>query len=346
MLPEGLQALAVVSVPRSQSSFLPGIAAAAGAVAVAFGVHSMVPSVPAMTAAVVLGVLCANIPIASGAVSGVLKPGLGVASKKFMRAGIVLLGLKVSLMDIAGLGWVAVVAIAALVAASFAATYAICRALKLPGDQPLLISSGFSICGASAIGAMAAARNSREQDTVVPIALVTLCGTLAIAVLPVLGAMANLPATVFGYWVGASVHDVGQVVATAQTAGTAALTAAVVIKLARVLTLAPITALAGLHYRRHSSAAAEGAVRPPLVPLFIIGFITLVLVRTFIGLPAELMEVASVIQDVLLAAALFALGAGIRVRQLLTSGKAFAAAMASWALIGAGGLGVAYLIAG
>lgn len=336
----------MVSAPRFRFSFLPGIAVAGAAVVVAFGIHWLVPSVPAMTAAVVLGILCANIPGVSSAVSGVLKPGLSVAAKKFMRAGIVLLGLKVSLMDIAGLGWVAVLAIAILVAASFGGTYAICRVLKLPGDQPILISTGFSICGASAIGAMAAVRSSREQDTVVPIALVTLCGTLAIAVLPFLGALANLQATVFGYWVGASVHDVGQVVATAQTAGTAALTAAVLIKLARVLTLAPITALAGIHQRRSTRELGEETVRPPLVPLFIIGFIALVLVRTFVDLPAGFTGSAGVIQDIFLAAALFALGAGIRVRQLLTSGRALAAAMLSWVLIGVGGLGVAYLIAG
>ncbi|GAA1338961.1 YeiH family protein [Arthrobacter roseus] len=336
----------MVSGSRFRLSVLPGIAAAGVAVAVAFGIHWLVPSVPAMTAAVVLGILCANIPRASNAVSGVLKLGLGVAAKKFMRAGIVLLGLKVSLMDIAGLGWVSVLAIVVLVAASFGGTYAICRALRLPGDQPILISTGFSICGASAIGAMAAVRNSREQDTVVPIALVTLCGTLAIALLPFLGALANLPATVFGYWVGASVHDVGQVVATAQTAGTAALTAAVVIKLARVLTLAPITALAGIQQRRSPQRPGEETARPPLVPLFILGFIALVLVRTFVDLPAGITETAGVAQDIFLAAALFALGAGIHIRQLLTSGRAFAAAMLSWALIGAGGLGVAFLISG
>ncbi len=336
----------MVSVSWFRLSMVPGIVAAGVAVAVAFGIHRLVPSVPAMTTAVGLGILCANIPKISNAVSGVLKPGLSIAAKKFMRAGIVLLGLKVSLMDIAGLGWGAVLAIVVLVAASFGATYAICRLLGLPGDQPILISTGFSICGASAIGAMAAVRNSREEDTVVPIALVTLCGTLAIALLPFLGALANLPATVFGYWVGASVHDVGQVVATAQTAGTAALTAAVVIKLARVLTLAPITALAGIQQRRSPQGPDEETARPPLVPLFILGFIALVLVRTFFDLPVGLAETAGVVQDIFLAAALFALGAGIHLRQLLTSGRALTAAMLSWALIGAGGLGVAFLISG
>ncbi len=83
----------------------------------------------------------------------------------------------------------------------------------------LLIATGFSICGASAIGAMAAVRRIRQHDTVLPVALVTLCGTLAIGVLPLLIRPLGLSPEVFGAWAGASVHDVGQVVATAQTAG-------------------------------------------------------------------------------------------------------------------------------
>ena len=67
---------------------------------------------------------------------------------------------------------------------------------------------------------MAAVRRIRHVDTVLPVALVTLCGTLAIGVLPLLMHPLQLSPEVFGAWTGASVHDVGQVVATAQTAGT------------------------------------------------------------------------------------------------------------------------------
>lgn len=305
------------------------------------------PAVPVLTAAVVLGLLAANLPGAAAQAAGTWKPGLALAARKFLRAGIVLLGLKVSLVDIAGLGWAALGLVAALVLAAFAGTYAICRLFRLPGEEPVLIAAGFSICGVSAIGAVAAVRRTRTEDTVVPIALVTLCGTLAIAALPLAGSMLHLAPEVFGTWTGASVHDVGQVVATAQTAGSAALAAAVVVKLARVVLLAPMTAAAGLHARRAGGADGAGAgKRPPLVPLFVLGFLALILVRTTGLLPDAALEAAAVLQDLLFAAALFGLGAGVRVKALFASGiRAVAAALAAWAWVAGLGLAVALLLA-
>ncbi len=327
---------------------VPGLLAAAAAVALSYLLHRLLPAVPVLTAAVVLGLLAANLPGAAARAAGSWKPGLALAARKFLRLGIVLLGLKVSLVDIADLGWSALVLIVVLVLAAFAGTYGICRLFRLPGDEPVLIAAGFSICGVSAIGAMAAVRRTRTEDTVVPIALVTLCGTLAIAALPAAGGLLNLPPGVFGSWAGASVHDVGQVVATAQTAGTAALAAAVVVKLARVVLLAPMTAAAGLLARRADEAQGPGAgKRPPLVPLFVLGFLALILVRTWGVLPEAVLDAAAVLQELLFAAALFALGAGVRVRALFASGvRAVAAAVASWVLISGLGLAVAVLLAG
>ncbi|WP_370448720.1 YeiH family protein [Cryobacterium sp. TMT1-3] len=103
----------------------------------------------------------------------------------------------------------------------------------MPGHEPLLIATGFSICGASAIGAMSGVVKARDDETATPIALVTLCGTLAIAVLPLLWHPLGLSALQFGHWVGAGVHDVDQVVAIAQIAGSTVLAVALVVKLPR-----------------------------------------------------------------------------------------------------------------
>ena len=82
-----------------------------------------------------------------------IETGLSLASKRLMRLGIVLLGLKLSVFDIASLGWVTIASTIAVVLLTFAGTYWLGRWFKLPGHQPLLIATGFSICGASAIGA-------------------------------------------------------------------------------------------------------------------------------------------------------------------------------------------------
>lgn len=336
--------------PHRADRLLPGLATAAAALVAAFLVHWLVPVLPAMTLAVVLGVLAANLPAAGVWTAGRARPGLDFAGKHLMRGGIVLLGLKVSIMDVLGLGWLALALIVGVVAASFGGTYLISRLFRLPPVTSLLVATGFSICGASAIGAMAAVRRIRHVDTVLPVALVTLCGTLAIGVLPLFVHPLQLTAPVFGAWIGASVHDVGQVVATAQTAGTAALGIAVVVKLTRVLLLAPVAALAGTHQRLtvRTDADTDGGHTklPPVVPLFVLGFVAMVGLRSTGWLAEDWLEAGAALQDVLLGAALFGLGSAVRIRTLLlTGGRALLAALASWLLIAVLGLAAALLIA-
>lgn len=314
----------------------PGIAVAAGAAALAAGIHLLVPAVPLLTAAVALGILVAQLPPARAALTGVLAPGLRVAAKRCMRLGIVLLGLKLSLIDIAELGWVSVVAVVGVLVVTFVLTLGLGRLLRLPGQQPLLIAAGFSICGASAIGAMSHATGSDDEEAATPVALVTLCGTLAIAVLPLLWHPLGLTAEQFGHWVGAGVHDVGQVVATAQIAGSAALAIAIVVKLTRVLMLAPMVAITSLAIRRRASVAVAGGSQPPIVPLFVAGFIAAMLLRTFVDVPDAVLETADVAQTALLAMALFGLGAAVRLGSLLRTGwRALVVALLSWAIIAA-----------
>jgi uncharacterized integral membrane protein (TIGR00698 family) len=250
-----------------------------------------------------------------------------------MRIGIVLLGLKLSLIDIAHLGWVAIVLTVLIVLLTFAITWGLGKLFRLPGDEPVLLATGFSISGASAIGAMSAVTRTKHEDQATPVALVTLFGTLAIGVLPLLQGPLGLGAHEFGQWVGASVHDVGQVVATAQTAGAAALAIAVVVKLTRVLMLAPMVATASVVVRR-TRGAVEGERLPPIVPLFVAGFVAMVLVRTFVAVPQPVLGGADVAQTILLGMALFAFGSAIRLEKLLGSGlRALAVGLLSWAAI-------------
>lgn len=312
--------------------FLPGLIVAGVAAAIGWGIHTVLPAVPLLTAVVVLGIIVGQIPAARAWLDGILSPGLKVAARRLLRIGVVLLGLKLSLGDIAGLGWLTILTTVLIVVLTFVGTLGLGRALRLPGHQPLLIASGFSICGASAIGAMGGVVRARDDEQATPVALVTLCGTLAIAVLPALWHPLGLSSLQFGHWVGAGVHDVGQVVATAQIAGSAALAVAVIVKLTRVLMLAPMVAITAAVERRRATDAS--GPRPPIVPLFVAGFIAAVLLRSFVPLPDAVLEGADVLQTVLLAMALFALGASVRVSELARTGwRALVVGLASWAFI-------------
>ena len=327
--------------------WLPGVLVAVGAALLSGLIHAAQPAFPLLTVAVVLGIIAGQLPFLRRALAGILAPGLSVAATRIMRLGIVLLGLKLSLIDILGLGWLTIVTTVGIVLLTFVGTLWLGRRFGLPGNQPLLIATGFSICGASAIGAMSGVVKAKDEETATPIALVTLCGTLAIAVLPLLWHPLGLTDLQFGHWVGAGVHDVGQVVATAQVAGSGALAVAVVVKLTRVLMLAPIVATVAVRERRRDArgpATDLPAARPPILPLFVAGFLAAVLLRTFVPLPDALLTGADTLQTYLLATALFGLGAAVNLGTIVRTGsRALSVGLLSWTLIAALAFGAVQL---
>ena len=321
---------------------LPGLAITAVAVAIAWFVNVLEPTVSPLTCAVLLGAVAANLRILPSR----SQPGIAFAGKRLMRLGIVLLGLKLALSDVLALGWQTLVVTVAVVLLTFLGTAWLGRRMGLPGDQPLLIATGFSICGASAVAAMNSVTDSEEDDVITSVALVTLCGTLAIILLPLLHHPLGLTDIQFGRWVGAGVHDVGQVVATAQTAGPTALGQAVVVKMMRIAMLAPLVASVAMSRRRRAAAvpAATGVTatpgttstgkRPPPVPLFVLGFLAMIALRSTGILSTGQVNLSQDAANLLMAAGLFALGTGVDVLKLArTGGRALALGLVSWLLI-------------
>jgi uncharacterized integral membrane protein (TIGR00698 family) len=309
----------------------PGIATCALAVVVSYAAHRTAGAVPMLTAALVLGVLAANVRLLPSAT----RPGLRFAATKFMRAGVVLLGLQISFGDILGLGVRTIVMTVAVLAVTFTGTRWLGHRIGLSDRLSLLVAAGFSICGASAVAAVDGALGTRpgdpdaERETATAVGLVTLCGSLAIAVLPPVARLLGLSSYDAGRWIGAGVHDVGQVVATATLAGSAALVPAVAVNLVRVAMLAPITAGVALRTRR-----GDARRRPALLPLFVLGFLATMALRSAVTVPPDALTAASTVRDVLFAAALFGLGAAVRLPELARTGRrALVLGLTSWLLI-------------
>ncbi|MER7758360.1 putative sulfate exporter family transporter [Streptomyces sp. NPDC097619] len=335
--PRSRPVLPVVRPPRvsRETSSRPGLLTAVAGAFAAWLVHLALPAVPMLTVAVVLGIAAAHLPRIRTFVRGPGRAGLSLAGRRLMRIGIVLLGLGLGLDQVIRLGWGTVAMVVTVVAATFFGTLWLGRRLGLPGDQPLLIATGYSICGASAIGAVSQVSGSEEEDVAASVALVTLCGTLAIAVLPLLHQPLGLDDPAFGRWVGASVHDVGQVVATAQTAGPAALGEAVVVKLMRVALLAPLVAAVAFAVRaRRAGVRTASGKRPAPVPLFVAGFLLAAGVRATGLLPVEVLDWARTAQEGLLAAALFGLGSAVHLPSLAkTGGRAAVLGLGAWVVV-------------
>lgn len=297
----------------------------------AFAVAHCVPTLNASVVAVILGALVTNLRLHHQ----VLHAGTKFAGKRLLRCAVALLGLQLSLPELVKLGGRGLAVVVATVAITFLGTQLLARWLGVPYARGLLVATGFSICGASAVAVMEPVAGGDEEDTGVAVALVTLCGSLAIVVLPLLRGPLGLNVADFGSWVGASVHDVGQTVATAQRVP-GALTTAVVVKLTRVVLLAPLVAAvtATARRRRRVRVPEPNPQRTPPVPLFVAGFLVAIALTSTGWLPPAALSVAKSVQSALLVAALFGLGTGIHLPALVrTGGRSLVLGLASWLLV-------------
>ena len=320
---------------------LPGLAIAVLIASVAFVVEYVVKNntpviVSPLVIAVVLGALISN----TGMFPEKSRAGLSFAARNFLRLGIVLLGLQLSFSQVRELGAPGLALVIVVVSITFVGTQWLGKKMGLSSGLSLLVATGFSICGASAIAAMRPVSDADDDDMAYAIALVTICGTLAIFMLPAIGEVIGFSGAEFGSWVGASVHDVAQTVATASSGNADAQNAAIVVKLTRVMLLAPLVAAVSFaRYRKLNRANVTNPItqktkNPPIVPIFIIGFIAAISINSSFNLPSEFLSDVKWIEKSLLACALVGLGAGVDTRKLRRVGtRPLALGLTSWVLV-------------
>jgi uncharacterized integral membrane protein (TIGR00698 family) len=300
---------------------------------VGFVVHWNFETVSPLVAALVLGVLIGNMI----SIPEIFVPGQKFAAKKVLRFGIVLLGTQLALEQVVDLGGRELIVVVGVVALTFLGTLWLGPRLGVSKSLSLLIATGFSICGASAVAAMEGVVEADEEEVTYAIALVTLCGSLAIVLLPLLRNVLGLSdPQLFGSWVGASVHDVAQVIATSSTGGDTAVQAATVVKLSRVVLLAPLVACVSIWVRRSSSGLVAKTKKTDkkhvsVVPLFVVGFLVMIAVRTTGVIPDNWLSKLKTIEQVCLASALVGLGSDVRIAKLIkVGGRPLLLALISW----------------
>jgi len=321
----------------SNRSELPGLVATVVAVVLSMAAAEAIGT-SSLVWGVVLGGLLVNLAGPARIPIEPLESGFAFAAKKLLRVGIVLLGFRLSFDEVLSLGFGGATAVIVVVLTTFFGVQLLARLMGLPSGLGLLVATGYSICGASAVAAMQPLSDADEEETAYAIGLVTLCGSLSIIVLPALGTLMDLSAETFGTWVGAGVHDVGQVTATASAYDEASLATATLVKLTRVVLLAPMVAFVGLSVRRRMDAPArDGAVEvelPPIVPLFVVLFIAAIGVRATGWLSDDQLGWIEDAEKIFLTAGMFGLGAGVRFARLRRlGGRPLALGFASWVVV-------------
>jgi uncharacterized integral membrane protein (TIGR00698 family) len=264
---------------------LPGLYLAVAVAVVARYLHGLIPNagmaraVSEVIIAVFLGLHIRN----AIHFSPRFEPGVRFALQRVLRLGIILLGLRLSLQDVVGTGASALLLIAACMAFALALAYAAGRLLHIPGRLAALIGLGTAICGNTAIVAAAPVIEAQDEDVSFAVAIITLFGTLAVILYPILGYFTGMTDRTFGLWVGTAVNDTSQVVAAGAAFSDRARDIATVVKLTRNTLMAPLLVLLGLAYARAQNRRRAGRVHFSLskaLPWFVLGFLCMTLLRS------------------------------------------------------------------
>ena len=319
----------------------PGLSAAVALAIVARLVTGYLPSVIAeVTVAILLGVVIAT--LAGSRMQG-LDPGLQFASQRVLRLGIILLGARLSLAEVARIGAPSTIVIVAVMAVSFLVVLAASRLVKVEGRLAVLIAVGTAVCGNTAIVATAPIIGARAREVAYAVATITLFGTIAIFLYPAIGRALAVPQSSFGLWAGVAVNDTSQVVATSAAYGSQALDVATVVKLIRNALMAPLLFLIATWWASREKDAAVSAGRGirRAVPLFVLGFLALATLRTLGVIDAAEASTLDVAARALILVALAAVGLSIRVGELrATSWRPFAVGLSVALAVGLGSLAV------
>ena len=264
--------------------------------------------------ALLIGFLLSN----AGLTGSWAQPALKFAAGPLLKLGIALLGFRLAFSKISEIGsYVGICIVISLVLIVFWSIRKIGSRARISNSLVLLIATGFSICGLSAIAAMKPLSEADDEEVGYALGLVTLFGSLSVMLLPLLQLIFNLGSLDFGWWVGLAVHDTGQVVASASIDSDKALDVAVLVKMARILMLAPILIGVSLLQNRRRPDQKN---RYRIIPIFIVGFIVAAALRSMDIFSEQALEVIGDVRSFFIASAMFGLGAGVRIKALSSLG--------------------------
>ena len=261
-------------------------------------------------------------------------PGINFSAKFLLELAVMLLGASISAQTILAVGPGLLIGIMGIVLVAIPASYMLGRFLGLPQRIAILIACGNSICGNSAIAAVAPVIRADSDDVASSIAFTAVLGVVVVLSLPLLVPLFGLSASQYGVLAGLTVYAVPQVLAATVPVGLAATQIGTLVKLVRVLMLGPVVLFLSLGASRlekaaiHRSAVVTGEALPKtgklplsrLVPWFIVGFLALAALRSADLVPHAMLVPAAASANFLTIIAMAALGLGVDVRVVAGAG--------------------------
>jgi uncharacterized integral membrane protein (TIGR00698 family) len=319
----------------SLAAAAPGLLAVVVLAGVAYASTLVLPSVfGAVTVGLFLGIFVANLrPMPA------VDAGAKLARAWFLPVGIVLLGARLSLGDILSTGVGAIAVLVIDIVLVLGVILALGHVLGTSSRLAALIGVGTAICGNTAIVAAAPVIKAEERDVSFAVATITLFGTAAVIVFPLIGHALGMSDALFGHWAGAAVNDTSQVTATAFSYSVPAGETATIVKLTRNTLMVPVIFAVGTWFavreatagdRSSLQGSSQGVVSPgrpnllasarKAVPPFLFGFLAMALANSMGLIPAELAEVLVAISQVFIVMALVGVGLSTKLASLRATG--------------------------
>jgi len=239
--------------------------------------------------------------------------GIQFASSTVLRIGVALLGLRLTIDHVVTLGWQTVLALMVSVGLTIGLGLLLARLFKVGSNLGVLIGGATAICGASAalaISSVLPKSASLERDTALTVVGVTTLSTMAMVVYPIITQWLGFDSVMAGKFIGATIHDVAQVVGAGYSLSQSAGDAATITKLMRVAFLMPVLVVISLVVRAHmaKSIGAERTVKTPLLPWFAVVFLVLMLINSTGWVPSLIQAAASDVSQAFLVLAIAGVG--------------------------------------
>lgn len=259
----------------------------------------------------------------------------GFISNKFLRLGIILLGFKLNLVQLAHAGIKSILLAVCIVTGMILLTYWLSRKMGVERELAILTATGSGICGAAAVMGVSpqikVAKNQEKQqreNEVLAVATVAILGTIFTLIEIGIKPLLHMTPTQFGVFTGGSLHEIAHAVAAGSSAGPVGLDKAIITKLSRVLLLAPAALLIGIWYQRTSPQQANGTVKAKLpIPWFMAGFILTSMIGSFFPISSGVLALLVKLAYIVLGMAMAALGMNVNFDTIIHRGrKTFSAA--------------------
>lgn len=240
--------------------------------------------------------------------------GIEFSSKRLLKLAIVLYGLKLNINEIITKGGTLLLVDIGVIIFSIAGIYFLNKWIKGDLNLGILLGIGTGICGAAAIAATSSILKSREKDAAISIGIIALIGTIFSLSYTVFDSFLHLSPQLYGAWTGTSLHEIAHVVLAADFSGDQALSIALLGKLGRVFLLIPVSIILIIIMKFRSKNKYESQKID--IPYFLIGFVIMAVIHTYINIPQTIMNVLDFITNLFMMMAMVALGLNVSFKDL------------------------------